>query len=86
MIWKTISLTRMDDIGRLRSAWGSSMSAFGPNKVFDIQVNEIETNLPVRALRDLFRFADVRFSLGDVVWDSMRLEDRVKEWEKEDGD
>ncbi len=84
-LWKTFQITDMDDVGRLQSAWASSKQAFGPNRVFDVSraSGDIETNLTEADLRSLFRHSWVKFP-KDYVTDTMTLEERVKEWEKDE--
>lgn len=79
LVWKTFSLISYDAIRRLRSAWGSSKSAFGKNRVMNFgATTDVETNLPIRDLRTLLRHADVRIPGGfanGIVWDSKPVED-----------
>ena len=71
----------MDYVGRLGAAWQSSKSAWGMNRVFEIDDNRIETNLPWSALRTLFSFALVPLQEDEWVVDSMTTAERYADEE-----
>lgn len=87
LVWKTISFTSIDDWRRIQSAWDSSREAFGKNKVMNFDIfGTIETNISLSGLRTLFRHAWIRkFDWNNgILFDSMPLSERVKEWEEEE--
>jgi hypothetical protein len=75
MIWKTISFRSYDDYRRIQSAWSSSQKAFGKNKVMNFDGrSEIETNISISGLRELFRHADVGIDWRNgILWDTKPL-------------
>jgi len=84
LVWKTYYMTDHDDFRRIQSAWASSQSAFGKNKVMNFGASELETNISLSGLQTLFTHAGVKLNRNKIVLDSMTLEERVVEWEKEE--
>lgn len=87
MTWKTRSINSSDDIGMLQSYADSSRGSW---QRWAINIykhgggGEIETNLPWAELAAWFRYAQVPLRRDQWVLDSMPLEERVKEWEREE--
>lgn len=63
-LWKTFFIPSDDDFNYLSSAWQSSCDAWGDKRYvmyFEPGIGLVETNLPLTALRALFRFADIKW-------------------------
>jgi hypothetical protein len=80
LLWKTFSLVSYDAMRRLRSTWASSRGAFGENRVMNFgATTDVETNLPIRDLRTLLHYADVRIPGGfanGIIWDSKPIDEQ----------
>ena len=84
-LYKSFSFTDPNKVHRLQSALSGLPAHHSGKYMTNIaggHVCEIETNLPIRDIRDWFRAADV--PMQDYVSDTMTLEERVAEWERED--
>lgn len=81
-IWKNFTFRNPNEYRRLRA----NLSGLPEAKSYEFNFNSasytIETNLPYSSLRAWFRYSDV--PIRDHVTDTMTLDERVKEWEKEE--
>lgn len=77
MIWKTVNVGSSDLYRRIQGAWGSSQRAFGKNRIINFDgMTTIETNLPIKDLRALFRHAGVKINWSqEVLWDDKPVSD-----------
>lgn len=89
LLWKTIHLTYSDYCRHLESALGSQQKPKGKTVTLTKAGGgcEIETNAPLRWIKDWFSFASVRYDWKNgVVWDTMPLEERAAQWEAEENE
>lgn len=83
-LWRTFSITSSDDFNRLQSSLSGLPAHHNPKYTTSMiggHVGEIETNLPISEIRVWFKYSDVK--MPDYVTDTMPLDERIKEWEKE---
>lgn len=65
-IWKSWYIARYDTLRDIQAAWQNSTGAFGTGKIVSFGQGWIETNLSLRDMRSLARFAGVRLPVDYV--------------------
>lgn len=86
-LWKTFLIQSADDFNKLQSSLSGLPAHHNPKYTTTMaggHVGEIETNLPLSEIHVWFRVSDVR--MPDYVTDTMPLDERVKEWDKDDAE
>lgn len=71
--WKTFYIERRNDYRAIQAVWGSWPRSQSSHQMLFEGAGCIQTNVPLRELRDLFRIADARWR--DYVSDVKQLTD-----------